>query len=125
MQSERFGYPHSIEAWTSDMDKVNYFLSARSYFILEPLHTLLLGIPENQKESVSCYPNPFSDEIHLSWCSDEEKVHEIAIYDVLGRKVFAQTVGSEKANETIIKPCLSAGVYVLKVGGHAQRIVRY
>ena len=126
LQSERFGFPESMEEWASDMDKVEYFLRARPNCVLDPLNDLLIGIPENQSvESIMCFPNPFSDEIHLRLLSDDNKVGEIAIYDVLGRKVLSEAFSTETGNEITLNPSLPAGVYVLKVGSHSRRIVRY
>lgn len=126
LQSERFGFPESMEEWASDMAKVEYFLRARPNYVLEPLNDLLIGIPENQSvESIMCFPNPFSDEIHLRLLSDDNKVGEIAIYDVLGRKVLSEAFSTETGNEITLNPSLPAGVYVLKVGSHSRRIVRY
>ena len=124
-QSDRFGFPASIETWELDMNRVNYFLNVRTYYILEPLHDLVVGLSEHQKENVLCYPNPFSDEIHLCWLSDEERMHEVAIYDVLGRRVFSEAFVAENSEEITINPDLDPGVYVLKIGCHSQRIVRY
>ena len=126
LQSERFGFPESMEEWASDMDKVEYFLRARPNCVLDPLNDLLIGIPENQSvESIMCFPNPFSDEIHLRLLSDDNKVGEIAIYDVLGRKILSEAFSTETGNEITLNPSLPAGVYVLKVGSHSRRIVRY
>ncbi len=47
---------------------------------------------------------------------------EIAIYDLMGRKVFSRSVNG--MNEISINPSLLAGVYVLRIGEHTQRIVR-
>lgn len=125
LQSGRFGFPQSVEVWESDMNLVNYFLTARAYYILEPLHDLLDGLHENQNVIISCYPNPFTDEIHLSFEAGQTGTEEIGIYDVLGRKVFAEScrLGNE-ANGITIRPKLPAGLYVLKVGSYTQRIVR-
>jgi len=125
LQSERFGSPSTVEAWNVAMERVQYFLRVRSNLILEPLHHIVDGIPETRQGELLCYPNPFSDEIHLRWRSDDYKAHEIALYDVMGRKVFAKTVDAEKDTEITLSPSLPAGVYVLKAGGYTQRIVRY
>jgi hypothetical protein len=44
---------------------------------------------------------------------------------MLGRKVFSEAVVAENGNEITLNPELPAGVYVLKMGDHSQRIVRY
>lgn len=50
---------------------------------------------------------------------------EVVIYDLLGRKVFSESIVAESNDETTMNPKLPAGVYVLKVGGLIQRIVSY
>jgi hypothetical protein len=39
--------------------------------------------------------------------------------------VFSEAVVAENGNEITLNPELPAGVYVLKMGDHSQRIVRY
>lgn len=124
LQSYRFGFPMTVETWNMDMDRVKYFLSARTQYILEPLHILVEGISESLSNNVLCYPNPFVDEFRLKWPSDDGMMQEIAIYDVFGRKVFRQNVVAANGDEISINPHLPSGLYVLKVGSYMLRIVR-
>ena len=124
LQSYRFGFPMTVETWNMDMDRVKYFLSARTQYILEPLHILVEGISESLSNNVLCYPNPFVDEFRLKWPSDDGMMQEIAIYDVFGRKVFCQNVVAANGDEISINPHLPSGLYVLKVGSYMLRIVR-
>lgn len=123
-QYNRFHFPWNMNRWYTDMEKADEFLSQRSQYFDEELRDYL-DIEEFASAMISCYPNPFSDEIYLRWLSDDGKADEIAIYDVLGRKVFSETLGDDKIDEIVIRPCLPAGVYVLKAGSYTQRIVRY
>lgn len=123
-QSERFGFPQNMETWVSDMDLVDYFLRTRPRYIVEPLHDLIVRVPENHKETFTVYPNPSSEEIHFKWQPKEEKMVEIAIFDILGRKVFSKTV-ADNVGETTLNPILQAGVYLLKIGSHTEKIIRY
>ena len=76
-------------------------------------------------EPLACYPNPSSGEIHIRFGSEAMDVDEISIYDMLGRKVFCSLVHAAKDNTVVtIAPNLTAGVYILKVGGRALKIVR-
>ena len=71
------------------------------------------------------YPNPFSGEIHLFWQNNNGKVQEIAVYDMMGRKVFATTCADcDGSNEIILHPALPAGVYVMRVGAYSTKIVK-
>ena len=124
-QSERFGVPESLDVWNGNMDMVNYFLRNRVAYIQLPLDELLWDLPEQQVSSW-CYPNPSSGEIHLRFDTDVLGATEIGIYDMMGRKVFAAPYQLiEGKNEVTINPKLAAGVYLLRIGGHAQRIVRF
>ena len=114
----------TVETWNMDMDRVKYFLSARTQYILEPLNILVEGISESLSNNVLCYPNPFVDEFRLKWPSDDGMMQEIAIYDVFGRKVFRQNVVAANGDEISINPHLPSGLYVLKVGSYMLRIVR-
>jgi hypothetical protein len=84
-----------------------------------------LNVNENIIAVVSCHPNPFTDEVQIMFESEQSGKVELGIYDVLGRKVFAESYQLVKgANVLTIHPQLPAGMYVLKVGGITQRLVR-
>lgn len=123
-QSYRFAFPSSVEAWETDMSRMDYFLRTRASYILEPLHELLEAVEDHQETVVRVYPSPSSGEIHISIDVEETLHGEVAIYDVLGRKVYSEMVKTGDSNEIIIHPELPAGVYVLRLGRLAQRIMR-
>ena len=76
-------------------------------------------------EPLTCYPNPSTGVMHICYDSEMLNVDEISIYDMQGRKVYAQSCSPvQESNETIIQPTLAAGVYVLKVGNRAIKIVK-
>lgn len=119
-QAQRFRFPRNVDRWRQDMERANDFLVQRDqYYQEELIH--YLDIEEMASEVGLCYPNPFTDEIRLRYPSDDGKAQEVAIYDVMGRKVFSGTC----SNETVLQPNLPAGVYMLKVGTCTQRIIRY
>ena len=120
-QYNRFHYPWSVNRYYTDMQLASEFFRDRHEYFREEIKDYL-AVGEVSTVDVSCFPNPFTDEIHLLWPSADGQVHEVAIYDVMGRKVFSDICSAE---ETILKPNLSPGVYMLKVGGYAQRIVCY
>ena len=125
-QIERFHSPSSYSTWEwYCMAVIDNFLSERPTAIIEELG-VFLSVFEEQIPDFMCYPNPFSDEIHV--CIDSERLvaDEISIYDMLGRKVFAMPCQFDNANPTItFNPPLNAGVYVLRIGELTQKIVRY
>ena len=126
-QMERFGSPPSSMAeWELYcMGVIDQFLRERPVEILEELNDFLT-IDEPQVVGFQCFPNPSSNEIHLFFDGEAFGKGEIAIYDLIGRKVFAQSVTWDSGfNEITLNPDLQAGVYVLKMGGHTEKIIRY
>lgn len=125
-QSARFGIPSSLETWNESMGTVLWFLMRRAEQVLGYLDDFVVHLNEYQYDAVRFYPNPSSGELHICCDNVEWPVDEICIYDMLGRKVFVQPKCSETVtSEITIHPHLTPGVYVLKIGNHAQRIVRY
>lgn len=129
------------DAWGNVIDEVCYFDSSPwpvqadgggAYLELIDLNldnslaeswVAVLGIAEHE-DLWTLYPNPTSGEIHLRVGSDAIGLDEIAIYDLLGRKVYACPCAfGEGQTELTLHPRLSAGIYVLRTGNHALKIV--
>ena len=124
-QSQRFHFPTSVDKWYNHMASAEAFLSQRDKFFKEELADLD-DVENEEFISISCYPNPFTDEIHISFEAGHPGTEEIGIYDVLGRKVFAESCRlGDGANGITLRPNLPSGLYVLKVGGLTRRIVSY
>ena len=106
------------------MERVRWFLKKRTEYILAPLEGFL-DVGAYSDEALSCYPNPTSGEIRVRMDVERYGMTEIAIYDMLGRKVFTQSCRLDNApNEIVLHPDLTAGVYVLKIGDRAIKIVK-
>ena len=125
-QIERFNYPHAFSSWENYcMPVIDWFLRQRPEVIIAELNAFV-SIEESLPLGVHCYPNPFSDEICIGIEAENLGAFEIGIFDLMGRKVFSQPcLLNDGHNEIRISPHVNAGVYVLKVGSHSQRIVRY
>ena len=124
-QMERFGRPpKNMEEWELYcMGVINQFLRERPEKILEELESIL-SYEKPLLVDVKCFPNPSSGEMHLSVEADAFYISQINIYDLLGRKVYAQPcVLNEGQTILTINPDLPAGVYVLKIGSSAMRII--
>lgn len=122
-QYNRFHFPWGVNRYYTDMELASEFFRQRHEYFKEEIKDYL-DVGELASAVVSCYPNPFTDEIHL-FIDDERETHEVAIYDVLGRKVFSQACDANSGGEITIKSDLPIGVYVLKVGSFVQRLVKY
>lgn len=120
----RFGNPASMAYWENANAYTNIFLSQRVESFWEEWHSFI-GLGEHWVETASVFPNPFSDEIRLSFDADAHGSTEVDIYDMMGRKVFVQPCTVIQGhNDIVLQPDLKAGVYVLKVGYQTIKIVR-
>ena len=124
-QYNRFHFPWSMNRWYTDMEKADEFLSQRYQYFDEELRDYL-DIEELAPARVSCYPNPFLNEVYISMESEHDGLESIVIYDVTGKCVFMQACQlSEGENRIVIHPHLSPGLYMMKIGTHLRRIVKY
>lgn len=74
---------------------------------------------------IQVYPNPSIDEIRILFESECFGTDEIAIYDLMGRKVFAKHCEIHQGqNDIVLQPNLKSGIYVLKMGCHTIKIVK-
>lgn len=123
-QYHRFHFPWSVNRWYNDMDKADVFLRERRQYFDEELKDYL-DIEEFELHGVACYPNPFTDEIHISMETERSGSEELAIYDVTGRRVFVQRRQLvEGENHIVVTPHLPSGLYLVKLGPYSQRMVR-
>ena len=123
-QSYRFGNPSNMAYWSYACTLTDDFLKNRVDSYLEEWAVFMTDVQESHNV-FRCYPNPFTDELHIGIVSDGLDAKEIAIYDVVGRKVFAQPCCLNTGyNEIILCPNLNSGLYFLKLGGSTMKIVK-
>ena len=123
-QSYRFGNPSSLAYWNYACTLTDDFLKNRVESYLAEWDDFSTDVQENYI-AFQCYPNPFSEEIHLGIDSEGFGGKEVAIYDLMGRKVFAQPCClNTGCNTIVLHPTLGSGMYFLKLGNHAIKIVR-
>jgi hypothetical protein len=89
--------------------------AARNYQL-----SVLTGINDIKNSNIKIYPNPTNNIIYIEGL-DNNKSNTIQIFDVQGKLVLTKTI-NEKG--TIDLSELNKGVYVIKVGEVAQRIVK-
>ena len=122
-QIERFNNPANYPTWEFYcMAVIDRFLRERPGGIIDELNALM-SVDGSELVGFQCYPNPFSDEIHIIVNAERFATTEIVAYDMMGRKVFVMPcLLATGENRITIHPRLSKGVYLLKVGDHTQRI---
>ena len=125
-QIERFNNPANYPTWEYYcMAVIDLFLKERPQAIIEELNAFI-SIEESKLVGFQCYPNPFSDEIHIVVDAERFSATEIVAYNMMGKKVFVMPcLLATGENRITIHPRLSKGVYLLKIGDYTQRIVRY
>lgn len=125
-QRDRFNVPSSMSSWTNySMNVIDCFLRERPTYIIDELFAFL-ATDESLIQDFALYPNPSTGEMHIIIESEVCGQNEIAIYDMMGRKVFSTNCWLDNGfNDIVIQPNVSAGLYVIKIGSITQRIVRY
>ena len=124
-QIARFIHPSSYETWENYyMWVVDRFLREKPMRVIEELNEFL-SVENPEIVDFKCYPNPFSEEIRICVKTNEMGANEIAIYDLLGRKVFSMPfLSMSGTNEITLHPDLASGVYLLKICETTHRIVK-
>ena len=124
-QVERFNCPQSYSTWEGYcMPVIDYFLRERPEKIIETLSDFL-SVDEPLAVAVGCYPNPFTDEIRIGVEAEGFGAEEVALYDLLGRKVFVQPCCLNSGhNEIVLHPNVKSGVYLLKLGNLTKKVIK-
>ena len=76
------------------------------------------SVDENGFESFSLYPNPANDKIHIEGLEGE---HEAQIYNAFG--ILVMTTDIDGVGEINIEK-LTAGLYFIRINGHALRFIK-
>ena len=123
-QSDRFGYPLNYNSWIADMSNTDYYLRHRVQNMKDKLQIFFGNVDENKENNICIYPNPTSGVINIIIKNPYKQDNEIRIYDVMGRTVFLQAFDMISQDNIIsFNTNLKAGVYLLKIGNTAQRII--
>ena len=84
-----------------------------------------VGVGENQNPILfSIFPNPLASQqmLNLYFNSSEKRKAELIVYDLSGRKLYAQFVNASEQTQTVSLPNISPGVYLVVVNdGKHQR----
>jgi hypothetical protein len=78
--------------------------------------TATLGTAENAKENFYFAPNPVKDFLEISAGT---KIESVVFYDLLGREVIRETVGTDSGKVSFSK--LASGTYVMQVSADGKQ----
>lgn len=125
-QSFRFNFPIDSMQWSKHIERLNTNLQYRNKSMKAQIKAFWSVFSSEEAVGFAAYPNPFTDEIHLLVSSETGHSLEVKIFDLLGRCLYYDNLKLyDEVQDFVIRPNLSPGVYVLKIGNHGQRIVRY
>ena len=125
-QCFRFNYPTDTVIWTKHMKKLNSYLRNRNQDMEAQVEAFFNVFTNDEIDGFVTYPNPFTDEIHLIVYSEKMQKQEVIISDLLGRCWYSESLKLLNGIQFLdLHPDLEPGVYILKIGSHARRIVRY
>jgi len=104
-QSDRFGYPQSMESWLDDVEYTDWFLANRGEVMTQKLIEFL-DVEEIVSNNITVYPNPAKDVVYV-----KGELTGYELYDLVGNKL-EQVVGNM---EEIRVSDLSSGVYIIRL----------
>lgn len=111
------------DTWAGEVDEVKDWIIARSYWMDEHLPALVngctfAGMHTEQVDSLSIWPNPFTDEVNVSYFAEHGEVHTLEVCDALGRVLRTATWTSDFSGQVMRQVDLRAltpAPYVLRV----------
>jgi hypothetical protein len=68
---------------------------------------------QGQTSPASVFPNPFSDELHISWQAGDFGPTRIEIFNMLGERLFQRTESTTDIKLSL--PALSQGNFLLRL----------
>ena len=125
-QAERFGKPVDFDDWTTNLGNTQWFLMERCNRILPVLEEFMhWSVPELQESPFTLYPNPTDGKLYLVFDTDGHETKQVAVYDMLGRKVYAsiETV-VQGSNVHTLDLDLAPGIYVLNIDNVFVKFVK-
>jgi hypothetical protein len=113
-----------VISYAVEADRFVLELESGSY-VFDTTNTEESGVQQVKKNAgLSLYPNPAQNELIINGSELITNNDEIQIIDVSGKTVFNQRLSVLNYPLSINIRSLSAGVYILKVGGHCGKFVK-
>ena len=125
-QSYRFHFPTDMSKWSEHLNQIDTYLQNRNQNMELQIEAFMNVLSHEVPVGYAAYPNPFNDEIHVLVPSEKWQTQDLMVFDLLGRCLYHESLRLyDGVNHFSIQPNLASGVYVLKIGNQAQRIVKY
>lgn len=122
-QSERFGFPRSIDRWNADMEKALTFCRTRNEYFQVEIQPFI-SVDDTLLVSFVCAPNPSNGTFRIVIHSNDNTRLPLAIYDMMGRLVYSKDLYLFPAENSIsVQTTLSAGLYLVRIGDLTSRLI--
>ena len=122
-QSNRFGFPKSVQRWQADMDSVRVFFTKRPHTFHKEMQEMFAFTPSMLNE-IAVYPNPCNGIFDIHVASEVCSIVPTAIYDMTGRLVYVNDYFLRPGDNVIkVNTSLRSGLYVVNIGGIIKKMV--
>lgn len=123
-------YVVTIDATTPILDSLNYLVDSTSIYIVPTSSTGISNIDLSKENKFNVYPNPFKDNLNVTYTLNGESEVKLEMYNLLGIKqnTFVNNKQQKGEYKYALNDNLSSGVYFisLTINGKTstQRIIK-
>lgn len=126
-QTQRFGYPETMDYWNWGNYLIDNFLKQRTATYLNEFEQLAMFKPTSYIDNTDdfvCFPNPTYDAIYIQLLNGRSRPLEITVSDALG-KIYIHENHYFVPSETLqLGSSLNPGLYIIKVGTSYHRFLK-
>lgn len=123
-QAARFNKPHDLDHWEYLIHQSDVFLQNRVNDMRQRLAEFMY-VPEYPTSSLTLFPNPFQDQITLWIDAEQQENVSCQVYDIQGRQMATQNLSLHPGhNRVILNLSFPSGLYLLKINGIVNKIVK-
>lgn len=127
-QIARFGYPDHLDYWNWGCSLSRDFLMNRVadyQEACESFESLKIHDYQSNTDDFVIYPNPTDDMVHIRMLDGRSRATGFVLCDVTGRVILGGKSYLSACQEIVLGSELRSGVYVVKIGPHVHRFVKY
>lgn len=122
-QASRFHLPETLRHWERSIIAIDSFLYNRRDDLEESIESFVDAM-QLSATGLKVFPNPACDQVYVDYYGEALGESEIAIYDVLGRKVYSERIYLDLLSKRFcIHPQLRQGCYLLKIENRMQYLI--
>ena len=127
-QRHRFGYPSSLNSWNERNALIEDFLRHRVMDYLNAMDAFPMlrpGCLLSDIDKFTCFPNPTNGEFKIQMSESWVQQVDVQIFNLTGQLIFHETRDNIVDNLIHMNLDLPAGVYIVKIGSHTQRLIKF